>query len=80
MAQAYTAFANDGVMSDAHFITKIVDATGKVIVSQPKAKQTRVISSRVADNMTRMMLGTYTNGTGLGAAPRGFTIAGKQAH
>lgn len=77
MAQAYTAFANDGVMSDAHFITKIVDATGKVIVSQPKAKQTRVISSRVADNMTRMMLGTYTNGTGLGAAPRGFTIAGK---
>lgn len=77
MAQAYTAFANDGVMSDSHFITKIVDATGKVIVSRPKAKQKRVISSRVADNMTRMMLGTYTNGTGLGAAPVGFTIAGK---
>ncbi|AFS40295.1 PBP1A family penicillin-binding protein [Leuconostoc gelidum] len=77
MAQAYTAFANDGVMSDAHFITKIVDATGKVIVNHPKAKQKRVISSRVADNMTRMMLGTYTNGTGLGAAPAGFTIAGK---
>ena len=77
MAQAYTAFANDGVMSDAHFITKIVDATGKVIVNHPKAKQKRVISSQVADNMTRMMLGTYTNGTGLGSAPAGFTIAGK---
>lgn len=77
MAQAYTAFANDGVMSQTHLITKIVDATGKVIVAQPKATQTRVISSRVADNMTRMMLGTYTNGTGLGAAPAGFTIAGK---
>ncbi|MDU7282446.1 MAG: transglycosylase domain-containing protein, partial [Leuconostoc citreum] len=73
MAQAYTAFANDGVMSQTHLITKIVDATGKVIVAQPKATQTRVISSRVADNMTRMMLGTYTNGTGLGAAPAGFT-------
>ncbi|WP_349533186.1 PBP1A family penicillin-binding protein [Leuconostoc citreum] len=77
MAQAYTAFANDGVMSQTHLITKIVDATGKVIVAQPKATQTRVISSRVADNMTRMMLGTYTNGTGLGAAPAGFTISGK---
>ena len=77
MAQAYTAFANGGVMSNAHFITKIVDASGKVIVSQPKTKQTRVLSSRVADNMTRMMLGTYTNGTGLGASPAGFTIAGK---
>lgn len=77
MAQAYTAFANDGVMSDSHFITKIVDATGKVIINKPKAKQKRVISSRVADNMTRMMLGTYTNGTGLGSAPVGYTIAGK---
>jgi len=77
MAQAYTAFANDGVMSQTHFITKIVDATGKVIVKEPKSKQKRVISSRVADNMTRMMLGTYTNGTGAGTSPAGFTIAGK---
>lgn len=77
MAQAYTAFANDGVMSDSHFITKIVDATGKVIINKPQAKQKRIISSRVADNMTRMMLGTYTNGTGLGSAPVGYTIAGK---
>ncbi len=64
-------------MSQAHYITKIVDATGKVIVNTPKAKQTRVISSTVADNMTRMMLGTYTNGTGVGSAPSGYTIAGK---
>jgi len=27
--------------------------------------------------MTRMMLGTYTNGTGVGSAPSGYTIAGK---
>jgi len=77
MAQAYTAFANGGVMSQAHYITKIVDASGKVIVSSPKAKQTQVISSKVANNMTRMMLGTYTDGTGVGSAPSGYTIAGK---
>lgn len=77
MAQAYTAFANDGVMSEAHYITKIVDATGKTIVNNTKATQKRVISSKVADNMTRMMLGTYTNGTGVGASPAGYTIAGK---
>ncbi|CAH1853034.1 PBP1A family penicillin-binding protein [Convivina intestini] len=77
MAQAYTAFANDGTMSQAHYINKIVDSSGKVIVSQPDYKQKQVISSKVADNMTRMMLGTYTNGTGAGAAPSGYTIAGK---
>lgn len=77
MASAYTAFANDGTMSQAHYITKIVDSTGKVIVSQPKVKQTQVISKSVADNMTKMMLGTYTSGTGTGAAPSGYKIAGK---
>lgn len=77
MAQAYTAFANDGTMSEAHFITKIVDATGKVIVSKPSTKQKRIMSTTVADNMTSMMLGTYTNGTGTSADPYGYTIAGK---
>ncbi|WEV55065.1 PBP1A family penicillin-binding protein [Leuconostocaceae bacterium ESL0723] len=77
MAQAYTAFANNGTMSQAHYINKIVDASGNVVVSKPDYQQKQVISSKVADNMTRMMLGTYTNGTGAGAAPSGFTIAGK---
>ncbi|GAP00464.1 membrane carboxypeptidase [Fructobacillus ficulneus] len=77
MAQAYTAFANNGTMSQAHYITKIVDSTGKVIVKSPKASQTQVISQSVADDMTKMMLGTYTSGTGTGAAPSGYKIAGK---
>lgn len=77
LAQAYTAFANQGIRSDAHFITKIIDATGKVIVDKPKASQERVISADVADDMTSMMLGTYTNGTGVAAQPSGYQIAGK---
>ncbi|WP_274458925.1 PBP1A family penicillin-binding protein [Fructobacillus sp. CRL 2054] len=77
MASAYTTFANGGKMSEAHYITKIVDSTGKTIVAKPKTKQTQLISKSVADKMTKMMLGTYTNGTGKGATPSGYTIAGK---
>ena len=77
MASAYTTFANGGKMSEAHYITKIVDASGKTIVSKPKAKQTQLISKSIANKMTKMMLGTYTNGTGKGATPSGYTIAGK---
>ncbi len=77
MAAAYTTFANGGKMSEAHYITKIVDASGKTIVAKPKAKQTQLISKSIADKMTKMMLGTYTNGTGKGATPTGHTIAGK---
>jgi penicillin-binding protein 2A len=76
MAQAYATFANDGVMNDAHLIKKIVNATGHTI-AKAKVKATRVIDSQTAQKMTSMMLGTYTNGTGIYAAPYGYTLAGK---
>ncbi|MDR3190277.1 MAG: PBP1A family penicillin-binding protein [Lactobacillaceae bacterium] len=76
MAQAYTSFANNGVMSDAHFITQIVDANGKTIV-QAKPSQKRLWSKKVANEMTKMMLGVYTYGTGVAADPYGYTVAGK---
>lgn len=31
MAQAYSTFANNGVMNDAHLITKIENASGQVV-------------------------------------------------
>lgn len=77
MAQAYTSFANEGKMSDAHFITKIVDASGRTVVDTVKIKQTRLWSAKVANEMTSMMLGVYTNGTGVPADPSGYTVAGK---
>lgn len=76
MTQAYTSFANDGQMSKSHFITKIVDASGKTIV-QAKQKHTRLWSRKVANEMTSMMLGVYTHGTGASADPAGYDVAGK---
>ena len=76
MAQAYSAFANGGVMQDAHLITRIETANGKVIASH-KSSSTRVIDQVVADKMTSMMLGTFTNGTGYSADVYGYNIAGK---
>ncbi|WP_439424743.1 transglycosylase domain-containing protein [Oenococcus alcoholitolerans] len=77
MAQAYTAFANHGLMSQAHYITKIVDASGKVVVSSPKVHQKRVISRKTAETMTSMMFQVYRTGTGAFAAPGNFVVAGK---
>ncbi|MGO3572971.1 MAG: transglycosylase domain-containing protein [Pseudolactococcus laudensis] len=76
MAQAYATFANDGIMNEAHLIKKIVSASGTTIATA-KVKSTRVIDSQTAQKMTSMMLGTYTNGTGIYAAPYGYTLAGK---
>lgn len=76
MAQAYSVFANDGVMKDAHLITRIETASGKVL-AQHRETSTKVIDRSVADKMTSMMLGTYTNGTGVSADATNYYLAGK---
>lgn len=76
MAQAYAAFANEGLMPEAHFISRIENASGQVIASH-KHSQKRVIDKAVADKMTSMMLGTFTNGTGISSSPADYVMAGK---
>lgn len=77
MASAYTTFSNEGVRSEGFFITKIVDATGAVIVNHTDPKQTKVTSPKIAEEMTSMLMGVFTNGTASNNAPNGYTIAGK---
>ena len=78
MASAYTAFANKGVRTKPRFVTKIVDANGKVIVDNTAVKDNRVTTGEVAKKMTSMLLTVYGQG-GLGApfSPSGKIIAGK---
>ncbi len=76
MAQAYAAFANEGLMPEAHFISRIENASGQVVASH-KNSQKRVIDKAVADKMTSMMLGTFTNGTGISSSPADYVMAGK---
>ena len=38
MAQAYAAFANEGLMPEAHFITRIENASGQVIKSHKNSQ------------------------------------------
>ena len=76
MAQAYAAFANEGLMPEAHFITRIENASGQVIATH-KNSQKRVMDKSTADKMTSMMLGTFTNGTGISSSPENYVMAGK---
>lgn len=78
MARAYTAFANDGQIAEqTFFITKIEDASGKVIVDNANIKSERVISSKNNKEMTSMLLGVFAKGTGQTAQPYGYKVAGK---
>lgn len=77
LAAAYTAFANGGQVTQAHYITKIVDASGKVVVDSPDVSTKRIMTKKVAKTMTSMMMGVFNSGSGASAKPYGYTVAGK---
>ncbi|MEH7546694.1 MULTISPECIES: transglycosylase domain-containing protein [Bacillaceae] len=76
MANAFSAFANDGIREDSHLITKIVGPTGNVIAEREE-KITKVTSKTVANQMTSMLLNVVETGTGRKAHIQGVQIAGK---
>src|SRR5699024_3439708 len=78
MARAYSAFANKGNLPNNYFfITKITDASGNVLAENNNPSTHRVISEYTAKEMTSMMLGVFTNGTGRSAEANVFRVAGK---
>jgi penicillin-binding protein 2A len=76
MAEAFSAFPNDGVRVEAHAITKIVDSNGKVIAEHQK-KSIRVTEPEIAQTMTYMLRHVVTNGTGKNAQLSRHELAGK---
>lgn len=75
MAQAYSAFPNNGMMNTAHSIRKIVDSDGTAVASV-KLEKTKVMSPKTAYYMTEMLKGVVSSGTGT-AAKLNRPVAGK---
>ncbi|MEY2425850.1 MAG: penicillin-binding protein [Actinomycetota bacterium] len=76
MAAAYAVFANRGQRAPATPIIRVTDSTGKVLIDNRKPKTERVIDEVVADNVTALLRGVITSGTGT-AADIGRPAAGK---
>ncbi|WP_281887145.1 transglycosylase domain-containing protein [Paenibacillus sp. YYML68] len=68
MAQAYTAFPNNGYVQEAHAITRIEGKDGAKTAYKPE-KKARVWSAKTAWQMTQLMLGVVEPG-GTGAAAK----------
>lgn len=77
MASAYTVFANQGKQKSPHFIRKIVDSAGTVVWDNEDAKEKQITTPQVSEEMTSMLQGVFSSGTGYSAQPYGYTIAGK---
>jgi penicillin-binding protein 2A len=75
MAQAYSAFANNGKMNQAHVIKKITTQDDSVVVEE-KPNETEVVSPQTAYYMTEMLQNVVREGTGK-KAQFGYPLAGK---
>ncbi|MDQ6421592.1 PBP1A family penicillin-binding protein [Paenibacillus sp. LHD-117] len=77
MAEAYGAFANDGIRMDSHAIVRIESADGTVLASRQEEQGNRVTTSENARMMSAMLQGVVESGSGKAAAIEGRDVAGK---
>ncbi len=78
MAQAYTVFANNGVMVKPRFISRITESTGRELWKS-ELESEKILDPRIAFLMTNLMEGVLRYGTGAGVHAYGFNLpaAGK---
>ena len=67
MAAAFSVFAARGNQFPATPVLRILDANGRVLEDNTTRQPKRVLAEAVADNVTDVLKGVITNGTGRGA-------------
>ena len=77
LTAGYAAFANGGIGVVPYAILRIRTASGKVLYQRRESGLGRVMSPESDADMTEMMMGTVTGGTGMAAALKGRDVAGK---
>lgn len=76
MAQAYTAFPNNGLLREARTYTRVLDAEGRVVLDNTQ-DQSVAMSGKTAWYSTDMMMDVVESGTGTGAQLGKMPVAGK---
>jgi len=77
MACVASVIANKGNLIKPRIINKIIDSKGQLIMEFPPVIKRKVISEDIAAQMTELMEGVITEGTGTMAAMTDYTSAGK---
>ncbi|MBI3677112.1 MAG: PBP1A family penicillin-binding protein [Proteobacteria bacterium] len=77
MATAYATFASGGLKIEPYFVTRVDANDGRTLYKRKPPEPQRVIASHVDRDLTAMLYGVMTEGTGIGAQIPGHEAAGK---
>jgi cell division protein FtsI (penicillin-binding protein 3) len=76
LATAFSALANGGILVRPHLV-KAVSKDGEVVKAAAPVHVRRIISEPTARQVTNILQGVVTRGTGKEAAVEGYAVAGK---
>ena len=74
---AYGAIASGGIKVTPYMVTEVDGPNGKVLYKRKAPEESRVVAEHVDRDLTAMMYGVMTEGTGRGAAIWSHEAAGK---
>jgi penicillin-binding protein 1A len=77
MATAYATFASGGYRVAPYFVTRVDSNNGRTLFQRKPPEPVRVIASHVDRDLTEMLYGVMTEGTGVGVQIPGHEAAGK---
>ena len=77
LTAAYAPFMNGGLKATPHLVTRITDASGKVLYDADYSSPPRVLSEQVVATMNSMLNRVMTEGTGRAAQIAHWQAAGK---
>jgi cell division protein FtsI (penicillin-binding protein 3) len=76
MASAFSALGNGGILVRPHLVKQIIKG-GKIVESIGPTPIRQVISDTTARQVTSILQGVISRGTGMAAAVEGYMVAGK---
>ena len=77
LSTAVSAIANNGILMKPHIVQTIIDPDGRTLKRFSPKRVRRVVSTKTALNVKKMMRSVITNGTGKQAAVEGYSVCGK---
>ena len=77
MAMVAGGVGNKGVVMEPHVVDRVTSPNGGIVTRTKARKLRRAISRRTAQELTQMMEGAVTSGTGTAAQIPGIPVAGK---
>ena len=77
MAMVAGCVGNKGVVMEPHVVDRVTSPNGGIVTRTKARKLRRAISRRTAQELTQMMEGAVTSGTGTAAQIPGIPVAGK---